>query len=139
MEAVLLCDFDSIEKVLEEFGTDENSNWVKTPIVLLEGVEILLAYYLNEDYSGEAFVLLRDKEGKLFEVNGNHCSCYGLEDQWEPEETSIESLRHRVVDGKFGQQSHYNFETSENEYSNKFADELLKILDELEKENGESK
>jgi hypothetical protein len=37
---------------------------------------------------------LRDKEtGKLYENHGSHCSCYGFEDQWAPEETSIEYLQ----------------------------------------------
>lgn len=62
----------------------------------IEGVEILLAWYDDPwGYSGEAFVLFR-KDGKLFEVNGSHCSCYGLEDQWEPEETDAEALIFRL-------------------------------------------
>jgi hypothetical protein len=28
-------------------------------------------------------------------VNGSHCSCHGLEGQWEPEETSMKALEHR--------------------------------------------
>ena len=44
----------------------------------LEGVEILLASYTYKYYVGDAFVLFL-KDGKLYEVNGSHCSCYGLE------------------------------------------------------------
>ena len=63
----------------------------------LDGAEILLASYTYEDYSGSAYVLFR-KDGKLWEVHGSHCSCYGLEeDQWDPEETSLEHLE-RLVD-----------------------------------------
>ena len=57
----------------------------------LEGATILLASYTYENYTGDAFVLF-ERDGKLFEVNGSHCSCYGLEDQWEPEETTKEAL-----------------------------------------------
>lgn len=57
----------------------------------LEGVEILYAVYHDGDYCGDAQVIFR-KEGKLYEVNGSHCSCYGLEGQWEPEETSVIAL-----------------------------------------------
>jgi hypothetical protein len=60
----------------------------------VEDAEFLFAAYTYEDYSGSAFVLFR-KDGKLFEVNGSHCSCYGLEGQWEPEETSKEALLKR--------------------------------------------
>lgn len=57
-----------------------------------KGLDMLLASYTYEDYSGSAFVLFK-KDGKLWEVNGSHgCSCYGLEGQWEPEECTPESL-----------------------------------------------
>lgn len=60
----------------------------------LDGVEILYASYDAQDYEGGAHVIFR-KEGKIYEVNGSHCSCYGLEGQWEPEETSVIALLSR--------------------------------------------
>lgn len=62
-----------------------------------EGVDIVFATYTYEDYTGDAFVLFV-KEGVLYEVNGGHCSCYGLEGQWEPEETTLEALSVRNWD-----------------------------------------
>ncbi len=59
---------------------------------------MLLASYSYEDYSGSAFVLYR-KDGQLFEVNGGHCSCYGLEGQWEPESTTKQALLERLTNG----------------------------------------
>jgi hypothetical protein len=56
--------------------------------------EILFASYENQDYDGDAFVLFR-KDGKLYEVHGSHCSCYGLEECWQPEETTVEALAER--------------------------------------------
>lgn len=56
-----------------------------------QGFEILLASYEYECYEGNAFVLFK-QDGKLFEVNASHCSCFGLEDQWGPEETTPEAL-----------------------------------------------
>lgn len=53
--------------------------------------EILFASYGGGSYEGDAFVLYR-KDGKLYEVSGSHCSCYGLEGQWGPEETYIAAL-----------------------------------------------
>lgn len=44
--------------------------------------EILFAVYTYEDYSGSAHVLYR-RNGKLYEVHGGHCSCNGLEGQWD--------------------------------------------------------
>ena len=49
--------------------------------------EILFASYGGCSYAGDALVLF-ERDGKLFEVNGSHGSCYGLEGQWNPEETS---------------------------------------------------
>lgn len=59
---------------------------------------VLLAAYGNDYYEGSAFVLFI-KDEKMYEVHGSHCSCYGLEDQWEPEETTFEALEHRIEKG----------------------------------------
>lgn len=79
----------------------------------LDGCELLLAYYDIDGYEGEAFVLFR-KDGKLYEVNGAHCSCYGLEGEWKPEETTKEELLYRIAKGSLGRGT--------------FADELSGIL-----------
>jgi len=47
-----------------------------------------------------AYVL--DKlHGVWYEVDGSHCSCYGLEGQWEPQETNVEALKLRLATGSF--------------------------------------
>ena len=84
-------------------------------------VEILLASYGAPSYEGHAFVLFR-RDGVLWEVNASHCSCYGLEDQWCPEETSVAALRYRLDHGSLGQGGWDE---------NPFADELRQVLDEL--------
>lgn len=56
--------------------------------------ELIYANYSYESYSGDAFVVFK-RDGKLYEVSGGHCSCYGLEGQWEPEETTVEALAMR--------------------------------------------
>jgi hypothetical protein len=67
--------------------------------------EVLVAIYEYEDYSGSAYMLFK-RDGKIFEVEGGHCSCYGLEDQWEPAETTWKTLEmkdfyHKYADGGF--------------------------------------
>ena len=57
----------------------------------LDDTKVLLAWYDDVNYEGEAIVIF-ERDSKLFEVHGYHCSCYGLEGQWEPEETSWEAL-----------------------------------------------
>lgn len=53
--------------------------------------EILYASYESCGYEGWAWVLFQ-RGRKLFEVNGSHCSCFGLEGQWKQEETSWAAL-----------------------------------------------
>lgn len=82
---------------------------------------VLLASYGYANYSGDAFVLYQ-RDGKLYEVNGSHCSCYGLENQWEPEETTYEELLHRYKKGTLGK----------DEYTgNTFHHELGLVLDSI--------
>lgn len=61
-------------------------------------IEILFASYTYESYHGEAFLIVK-KENKLYEVNASHCSCYGLENQFELEETTIEQLKFYLEKG----------------------------------------
>ncbi len=60
----------------------------------LEPYEILVAGYWSGEYSGKSWILLREKtSGQPYEVCGSHCSCYGLEEQFDPKLTSAAYLR----------------------------------------------
>jgi len=61
-----------------QWRTKENQEKV---VKNYDGINILFASYSYENYSGDAYVLF-EKNGKLFEVFGSHCSCYGLEGQF---------------------------------------------------------
>jgi hypothetical protein len=103
-------DFTSKQDIINEFNISPET---------LNGCNILFAWYEYESYTGTAFVLF-EKDGNLYEVNGSHCSCYGLEGQWEPEETTKEAIRYRINNGELGK-SYYedkNFDT-----------QLLAVLD----------
>lgn len=63
--------------------------------VNLSDYEIVYAIYETESYEGTSFVLAT-KDGILYEIHGSHCSCYGLEGQWEPEETNIAAIEERI-------------------------------------------
>jgi hypothetical protein len=103
---VFLNDWSSKEGLETDFSTS------------LADVNVLFASYSYEDYSGDAFVLF-EKDGKLYEVNGGHCSCYGLEGQWEPEETNVQALKHRLYEGNMGAEPYSG---------NVYADELKAFL-----------
>jgi hypothetical protein len=112
MAPIFLGDWQDVEGVKADFEISDGD---------LHGANILLAGYWYECYEGEAFVLY-EKEGRLFEVNGSHCSCYGLEGQWDPELTTIEALEHRLDHG-YGR--------------DQYAEKLREILNNLK--SGENK
>jgi hypothetical protein len=109
MKQYFLGNFGDVKDVEHEFQ-----------IALNDGEKILLAWYSYEDYSGSAFVLY-EQNGKLYEVNGSHCSCYGLEEQFQPEETSVEALEYRMNKGNLGRRVYYSEEGS-------FKNELRDVL-----------
>lgn len=69
--------------------SDVQSNFqMKEP----EPEQVIWASYDCADYEGEALVIYRNGD-KYFTASGGHCSCYGLEGQWEPvTETTKEEL-----------------------------------------------
>ncbi|HDR7355898.1 TPA: hypothetical protein QCX97_005794 [Bacillus wiedmannii] len=80
------------EHIVEEYEASKEE---------VEQYDILIAY---ESYGmcgcdSSSFFLLKHKQtGQLFENHGSHCSCFGFEEQFEPEETTLEYLK----SGHFG-------------------------------------
>ena len=109
-EGLFLGNFEDVDDVKREFNVTDDS---------LNGAFIILAWYGYGDYDGSAFVLY-ERDGQLYEVNGGHCSCYGLEDQWDPEKTDAKALLHRIDQGYLGQDGYYD--------ENTFGDHLRTIL-----------
>jgi hypothetical protein len=91
MDKIYYGSFSCIDDVINDFQISDKE---------LEGCEIIFAEYDQPDYEGYAHIIFR-KGGKLYEVNGSHCSCYGLEGQWVPEETLLEALMFRPGVSKF--------------------------------------
>lgn len=80
----------------------EYENTLKTDVVedivnnylveksIVDEYQIIIAVLNSYDYEEDSyFLLLHKSTGKLFENFGSHCSCYGFEGQFEPEETSV--------------------------------------------------
>lgn len=74
--------FSDVEDIISNYGIKDTE---------LLGATIIYADYTYEEYTGSSYVLFW-KDGKYYEVYGSHCSCYGLEDQWDPEEITISEL-----------------------------------------------
>lgn len=73
--------FTNWRDVKNEFSMDES-----------EPEKVYFATYKTECYEGSAIVIYRNKN-KYYIVEGGHCSCYGLEDQWSPTEYTKEQLK----------------------------------------------
>ena len=79
--SVYLDGFSSWKDVARDFQTDAP-----------EPDEVLFAEYdLSQAYEGSADVIFR-RGDKFYWASGGHCSCYGLEGQWEPVEYDAETL-----------------------------------------------
>lgn len=80
--------FRTFQDVITAFWIDDS---------LIQDHDILFAYYGSGSYYGSAIVIFT-QAGKLRIVEGSHCSCRGLEGQWNPGETSWEALAMRRFD-----------------------------------------
>lgn len=88
---------------IETIKDGEMMNWKEITdafdIQQNEPDELLFAEYGGGSYDGDAFVAYRNGE-KFYTVEGGHCSCFGLEGQWKPEEYTkelfIEILKKRI-------------------------------------------
>lgn len=80
--------WDNFESMKESFERrswfDDSDETPPHPPVDIKDNNVLWATYTYENYSGSAHVIFEKDDGKLFEVYGSHCSCNGLEGQWEP-------------------------------------------------------
>ncbi len=81
--------FTDWKSVQDEFSMDEP-----------EPDEVLVAAYEYEDYSGSADVFYR-RGDKYYSVSAGHCSCYGLEGQWEPTEYTKDELVAALEKGQY--------------------------------------
>lgn len=131
----MVTDFEGIYMTKEEYeaetcphknveGWERSKEELTLALAKYETVNVLLASYSYENYSGDAFALF-EQGGKLYEVNGGHCSCHGLEGQWIPEETTLEALSHRLEKGTLG---------TNDWCGNEFASELRDVLNKLKSE-----
>ena len=87
MKQLFLCDFENetnkclIDRIVDEYKVDKEE---------VTKYHILIAYQSEGDWGcdSSSWFLLKDNDENLFEVSGGHCSCYGFEGQWEPQESS---------------------------------------------------
>jgi len=97
---MFLDDFNCVADIVRDFQIEDQA------ASDLYRAKIIIAWYTYECYSGDAYVLY-ELDGKLYEAEGGHCSCYGLEGQWEPSETNVEAVQHILEKGsRYGMDGH---------------------------------
>ncbi len=83
-------------ELFKDDSSIEKEFQLKTNYLINNNLRTLYAFYDYQDYSGEAFLVFENtKTGELFEVNGSHCSCNGLEEQFALEKTALDSIKMR--------------------------------------------
>ena len=83
------------KRVQEEFDTDAP-----------EPFKVLFADYSYANYDGCAFVLWQEADGRFGYVLGCHCSCFGLEGQWQPEIHTADEVRALLERGHWHLSNH---------------------------------
>lgn len=85
----------SFQKDASDYSVMECLEWIKSnhQDPFPEGVFPIYGFHEEGNYEGNAsFLLIETSTGKFFEIHGSHCSCYGFEGQFSPEECPIEYL-----------------------------------------------
>lgn len=107
-------DWSSVEDMKRDFwpGYSRNDTYRNE----LDGVEIIAASYNTGNYEGDCKVLYR-QDGKLYEIDFSHCSCYGLEGAWcHSVETTPETLAMQIL-SKYSSHDHGQYhKTVEEEF-----------------------
>ena len=101
MKTKLLNDWEgktAQEAIGDFYNENEKDNKERFVSEILADMKWLFGSYSYAIYSGDAFVIFK-KEDTIFEVNGGHCSCYGLEGQRKPEETTLPAILDRLDHG----------------------------------------
>jgi hypothetical protein len=133
--------FDSAADVFKEFevgglkryywGDDEDTAKDAEPKridKLCKKYKILYADYTG-GYEGDAYVLGYDtEEKKFFEVHGSHCSCYGLEDQWDAEYCTIDELK-EIVERRFVEKEEHTWMRKYAHSSTRFENWLKNVTE----------
>lgn len=84
-----------------EYAEEDSKPWDEPNKEYLDNLrkyDILVAYESVGAYgcdSSSWFLLKNKEDGKLYEINGSHCSCYGFEGQGELNEVPLDALKYR--------------------------------------------
>jgi len=106
-------DWNDVAKEFFDYNWSDNVDvrMEKALAAIPEPEEVIYAEYHQESYEGSALVVFRNGD-KFYWNQGSHCSCYGLEGQWSPEEYDRDTFI-KVLDRKLEGNYFYRPETEE--------------------------
>lgn len=96
------------QHLISEYGATESQ---------LKDISVLIAYESVGDWGcdSSSFFLLKDKKSKkLYEIHGSHCSCFGFENQYTPEETTVQALKDRAAKKYVFSTGGYDYDSDRN-------------------------
>lgn len=84
---------DQVSEFNQYQNEERDSNYNRIPVKMPETLHIFFSHYKYEDYSGSGYLWGYNEETDTFFYNsGSHCSCYGLEGQWDMEDHTYEEM-----------------------------------------------
>ena len=81
--------------MVKEFELDGCTTYTDAPAAIY-------AIYDTPPYEGYALVIYREDNGQFGVVEASHCSCYGLEGQWQPTTMPYEALEKVATEARYG-------------------------------------
>jgi len=116
-------EFHNVEHMDEQFKTNVPRN-----------VNYLICWYGYGSYCGSSYVLY-EKDGKFYENHASHCSCMGLEDQWEPDEVSLTYLIKKASSWQEDLNNIQHYDTNIYDGESEYKVAFIKIINILRGDN----
>lgn len=129
---ILSCELMDRSSQKDEFNQYQNeerdSNYNVIEVEFPDHLHIFYSYYSYENYSGYGFLWGYNEETDTFFNNsGSHCSCYGLEGQWDIEDYTFEEMK-AVIERQIEQYDPSGYVSSSDKSEYEARIELLKTI-----------
>lgn len=98
--------FSDWDDLREKFSNDYSAD--NSPVPAKEP-RYVFAVYDTPPYEGSAEIIYSDDGKKFFMASGSHCSCFGLEGQWQPIEMPLEGID-KILSSDYGELARFRDE-----------------------------
>lgn len=80
-----------VDEIIERYAIGENDNRSLVP----SAEELVLTWQECGGWGDGSYSELFVKNGVLYENESGHCSCYGCEEQWNPDQITLSMIARR--------------------------------------------